>query len=862
MSGEEKTNGVEAVAAATANGEAKPAATTDTVTKTEVAVENGGAKPAAADVAPAKEESVILVKEEAVVVTANGGAVEKGSGDATKKVTSSAAPSEVGTEDDFVEEDDVASDEEELFKTLEQKQAQDDLEASDKPKTAASAPALLKKAFEAGDIKAEEGDANGDDAAAAAKKDDTAGKSQLDFLLNKASQYSSFISRDLDELQAAMTEGAQKAADKADKKGKKRKGSSGGKGSKKSKKNDGSSGEALKASILKDAKIRSDAKKVIFTQPPNLSKGCVLKDYQLEGVRWLASLFENGVSGILADEMGLGKTIQVIALIAHLLTQGVSGPFLVVAPLATLPNWVREFEKWLPVRPVVRYHGPAAEREAMMKGPMNPKGRKNANFPFIVTSYEVAIRDQSKLEKLCNFTYLIVDEGHRLKNHRCTLLTSLKKLKADNRLLLSGTPIQNTLDELWSLLNFVNPSIFDDLSVFQSWFGFKDIGQKKQGATDEKSIVAEQQKNQTVTKLHSILRPFLLRRIKRDVLKEMPPKREVIVYSGISKLQAGYADLIDKGTLRDTLMGQGIEQGRTLSQTNKMMNHRKNINHPFLFGEPMDPNTGSHLGTAHPQLLVRASGKFALLDRMLTRLHKDGHQVLVFSQMTAVLNIMEDYMLFRNFNYCRIDGSTKIDDRQKQMDVFNAEKTNGANGTRNEADDRIFVFMLSTRAGGLGINLTGADTCIIFDSDWNPFSDAQAMDRCHRMGQTRPVAIYRLLTTNSVDIVMMEKQMSKKKLERMTIAGGDFRKAGRRSKGDMTFDHLTNLLKNDVQDLQGKGGDVEDIKISDEEFEAIIDRKSLFAQGDKAISAEGKMYDCIDPEGGDLLGAMTTAPTS
>lgn len=141
--------------------------------------------------------------------------------------------------------------------------------------------------------------------------------------------------------------------------------------------------------------------------------------------------------------MGLGKTIQVIALIAHLLTQGVSGPFLVVAPLATLPNWVREFEKWLPVRPVVRYHGSAPEREAMMKGPMNPKQRKLATFPFIVTSYEVAIRDQSKLEKLCNYTYVIVDEGHRLKNHRCTLLSSLKKLKADNRLLLSGTPIQS-----------------------------------------------------------------------------------------------------------------------------------------------------------------------------------------------------------------------------------------------------------------------------------------------------------------------------------------------------------------------------------------------------------------------------------
>ena len=251
-------------------------------------------------------------------------------------------------------------------------------------------------------------------------------------------------------------------------------------------------------------------------------------------------------------------------------------------------------------------------------------------------------------------------------------------------------------------MNFVNPSIFDDLSVFQSWFGFKDIGQKDRGGTAEESIVLEQQKNQTVTKLHEILRPFLLRRIKADVLSEMPPKREVIVYSGISKLQAGYAELIEKGTLRETLISQGIEQGRTLSQTNKMMNHRKNVNHPFLFGEPIDPNTGIHLGTSHPQLLVRASGKFSLLDRMLTRLHRDGHQVLVFSQMTAVLNILEDYMHFRQWKYCRIDGNTKIDERQEQMDVFNAEKTNGINGARNERDDRYFVFMLSTRAGGLG----------------------------------------------------------------------------------------------------------------------------------------------------------------
>jgi ATP-dependent DNA helicase len=415
--------------------------------------------------------------------------------------------------------------------------------------------------------------------------------------------------------------------------------------------------------------------------------------------------------------------------VAHLLTQSVNGCFLVVAPLATLPNWVREFEKWLPSKPVVRYHGTATDREAMLRGPLNPKMKRDPNFPVVITSFETAIRDQKKLARLGPFSYVIVDEGHRLKNHRCMLIRSLKTLETNNRLLLTGTPIQNTLDELWSLLNFVNPQIFDDLSVFQSWFGFKDIGQKTQRASTEEDIVLEERKNQTVTKLHEILRPFLLRRVKSDVLSEMPPKKEVVVYSGMSKLQLGYQTLIEKGVLRDELLRQGIEDGRSLSQTNKMMNHRKNVNHPFMFGEPKDPNTGLHIGTTYPQLLIRASGKFALMDRMLDRLHKDGHQVLIFSQMTKVLNIIEDYLNFRKWRYCRIDGQTHIDDRQKAMDVFNAETTSGIDGARNMSDDRYFVFMLSTRAGGLGINLTSADTCIIFDSDWNPHADSQAMDR-------------------------------------------------------------------------------------------------------------------------------------
>ena len=548
--------------------------------------------------------------------------------------------------------------------------------------------------------------------------------------------------------------------------------------------------------------------------------------------------------------MGLGKTIQVIGLIAHLMTMKVLGPYLIVAPLATLPNWVREIQKWLPSQPVVRYHGTSEEREAFLKGPLKATLRKSPSFPIIVTSYEVSIKDQKRLNRIGEFTYLVVDEGQRLKNHRCTLIKSLKQIDSSNRLLLSGTPIQNNLDELWSLLNFVNPQIFDDLSVFQSWFGFKAIGQQ----TKEDEVLEAQKRDQTVTKLHNILRPFLLRRIKKDVLKDMPPKKEIVVYAGMSKLQLGYMDQIEASTLKETLLAQGIENGKSLSQTNKQMNQRKNANHPFLFGEPIDSATGMHIGTAHPQLLVRASGKFALLDRMLTRLHGDGHQVLIFSQMTAVLSVIEDYLIWKKFNYCRIDGSTKIDERQRQMDVFNAEKTSGKDGKRNKADDRTFVFLLSTRAGGLGINLTAADTCIIFDSDWNPHQDSQAMDRCHRIGQTLPVAVYRLLTVGSVDIEMMEKQISKKKLERMAITGGDFRKAGARSRGEFTAKDLTNLLQDDIKNLAAKGGEVEHITIDEIEFENIINRKKLFTDG--AVSSEGEMYNILDGEN-DMLGGMS-----
>ena len=345
-----------------------------------------------------------------------------------------------------------------------------------------------------------------------------------------------------------------------------------------------------------------------------------------------------------------------------------------------------------------------------------------------------------------------------------------------------------------------------------------------------------------VSKLHEILRPFLLRRVKADVLKGvLPPKKEIVVYAAMTPLQKTYEALILQHQLKDTLQSSGIPcTGKEVSENNMLMNQRKNANHPFLFGEPTTP-TGEFVGEANPKTLINASGKFRLLDRLLVRLKEGGHKVLLFSQMTELLNIIEDYVRSKKWGVFRIDGGVELSERQRQIDAFNAE---------GQSSNNHFIFLLSTRAGGLGINLASADTVVLFDSDWNPHQDSQAMDRAHRIGQTKPVVVYRLLTTGSVEISMMEKQISKKKLERMAVTGGDYNKAGRRSRGDLTTDGLRALLDSDVNIAQRVAGMTGDDKeaLSDEELALVLDRKKIFSA--KGIPTEGKMYDVVAASGG------------
>ena len=677
---------------------------------------------------------------------------------------------------------------------------------------------------------------------------------QLEHLLQKAAQYTSFIVSNIEQ-----SEEQQQAATLAQQENQGENARSGGRRGKGAKKRKRGSEEARGDIHDRAESMKAGRHSNLTIEQPRNMVGGTLKPYQLEGLRWLVTLWQNGMSGILADEMGLGKTIQVIALLAHMREKQVRGNFLITAPLATLPNWINEIRKWIPDVPVLLYHGMPEERARLRRTRMGKDVVNTMSFPVVVTSYEIAIIDRPKLDGI-PWKYLIVDEGQRIKNKDCRLVRELKRLRTENRLLLSGTPIQNSLEELWSLLNFVNPMIFDDLTVFQSWFGFRNIGKRKSGdATSVEDILDEEENDRIVTKLHEILRPFLLRRLKRDVLKDLvPPKREIILYCGMSTLQQEYYALAKDRRLRDALLEMGLDEAKELTQGRNPMIFRRICVHPFLFGEPRDPRTMEYIGIQNPKLLINASGKLRTLDRLLNKIQSrpalnGGRQrVLIFSQFTSMMDILEDYLLYRSRTsgwggYCRLDGATKVEDRAEAIAAFNAP------------DSDKFAFLLSTRAGGLGINLATANTVVLFDSDWNPQMDSQAQDRAHRIGQKNPVTVYRLLTVGSIEIDLMEAAVSKKKLERLSILGGDFGRAGRRSKGDLTLDKIKRLLEDDVKTLTKRGDDDDggaNVEVTDAELDALMDTQRLFAgeswrgleDGHAPLPEQGNMYDIVQAD--------------
>lgn len=685
--------------------------------------------------------------------------------------------------------------------------------------------------------------------------------------------------------------------------------------------------EAL-AEETKDAEVKpSDIgmQDLKSAKQPDLVTGGLMRTYQLEGLEWLTSLYENGLNGILADEMGLGKTIQTISFIAFLREKGINGPFLIAAPLSTTSNWVAEFAKWTPDIPVVLYHGSKEERENIRKKQLRNPG--STGFPVICTSYEICMNDRKHLQHF-GWKFIIIDEGHRIKNLNCRLIRELQSYQSANRLLITGTPLQNNLSELWSLLHFLMPSIFDKLESFEAWFDFSAL--KEKGGHEQ--ILSEERKKSLVTSLHAILKPFLLRRVKADVETSLPKKREYVLYAPLTQTQRELYQEILEGNGRaylenkvvETLSGaatptstrsssrkrktadeestpnksaktsrastpaktngvgprsrkakksqtyeeisdtqyfkqldenpsspasadpedddeeeeeEDTERAKTLAIAkreiankklqNPVMQLRQCCNSPHNFFYPFDLDSQ----TPVDETLITESGKMLLLDRLLPELLAKNHKVLIFSQFKSQLDLLETYCEYRRWPCSRIDGSIPQSERQEQILAFN----------KPESENN--VFLLSTRAGGQGINLAAADTVLLFDSDWNPQQDLQAQDRAHRIGQTRPVIVYRFATKGTVEQMLLEKADSKRRLEKLVIQKGRFKslRGGGDGGAGADFAELQALLgKDDGEriDLEGGKG-----LLSEEDLAVLTDRsEEAFERAERGVETGSALF--------------------
>ncbi|VDN01887.1 unnamed protein product [Thelazia callipaeda] len=528
--------------------------------------------------------------------------------------------------------------------------------------------------------------------------------------------------------------------------------------------------------------------------------GNQLREYQFEGVNWLLYCYYNKQNCILADEMGLGKTVQTICFLQRIFDYGIHGPFLIVVPLSTIHNWQREFETWTDMNTVV-YHGSASSRQIIQQTeffyhPEEIKGTKRniVKFDALITTFEMVVSDCDILKQI-NYQVCIIDEAHRLKNRNCKLLTSgLLSLTAEHRVLLTGTPLQNNIEELYSLLNFLEPEQFHSSSAFLEQFG--------QCQTEDQ-----------VQRLQEILKPMMLRRLKEDVEKTLQPKEETIIEVQLSNTQKKYYRAILERNFSHLCKGTSVP-----SLMNAMMELRKCCNHPFLINGA-EEQILTEIKSGHPEwneddvyqhALVQSSGKLVLIAKLLPKLHADGHKVLIFSQMVRVLDIIEEFLVAQNYTFERIDGNVRGDLRQSAIDRF------------SKKDSDRFIFLLCTRAGGLGINLTAADTVIIFDSDWNPQNDLQAQARCHRIGQTKMVKVYRLITCNTYEREMFDKASLKLGLDRAVLQSTTAMK-----------DTSQQLSRKEIEELLKKGAygaimeeNAEESKFNEEDIETILLRRT------------------------------------
>lgn len=538
---------------------------------------------------------------------------------------------------------------------------------------------------------------------------------------------------------------------------------------------------------------RPASKKNFIPQPASLAEGVKMKDYQVVGINWLYLLFKEKLSGILADDMGLGKTLQTIAFIAHLAEIGETGPHLIVVPSATLENWLKEFQRFCPGLDVRPYYGSMPEREAMRIEYEDLRSQINV----LVTTYQIAkAKDDIPFLRRYGFTCAIFDEGHMLKNPTSEVSTKLIRIKSKFRLMLTGTPLQNNLNELMALLRFLQPELFAEREEDLAAIFKQSISVTTEAASDSRQMLLSKQR---IDRAKAMLTPFILRRKKHQVLKDLPAKTRFVEYCELSPEQQELynAQLAKAWDIRER-KSRG-ERIPAEENANVLIRLRQAAIHPLLFkcfytdkilrkiaktcpkieqfreSNPefimqelvayADFETHelcSKHTLLHPFLLPaenwETSGKVTILIDLLDRFRKEGHKTLIFSQFVMVLDILSIILRNRGVQFLRLDGSTRVDERQDLIDQFNAP------------DSEFECFMLSTKAGGAGINLTGASRVIVFDSGFNPQDDVQAENRCHRIGQTKDVEVFRLVTQGSVEEQIYEMGRVKLQLDR-EVAG-------------------------------------------------------------------------------------------
>ncbi|KAF8827928.1 hypothetical protein HHX47_DHR4000605 [Lentinula edodes] len=671
--------------------------------------------------------------------------------------------------------------------------------------------------------------------------------------------------------------------------------------------------ESLVSKRRKISETSEDASQVI--RQPSLITGATLKPYQLEGLQWMASLHTNGISGILADEMGLGKARRDLFCVLH--------------------NWIDEYAKFAPEIPVCMYHGTPAERATLRrevlrsdlfpikkthgiadesKPPVKPgrgrgRGRgvtrKSAasrskkmekdieeevmtpeetkralKFPVVVTTYEMIIKDRAQLAGY-NWGYIVVDEGHRLKNLDCTLTREIKKYPSASRMILTGTPLHNNLAELWSLLNFVLPDIFNDVDSFQSWFNVPTM----------QTSLGNDRTAHIIESLHAILKPFLLRRLKSDVETSLPPKKEYVLYAPLSITQREAYDKVLDGTLRAYLM-QSKEENKGADELlpevdgPRKLRTQTNKGRPSYLVEEDDDvyfknlETGENerqqaereadltqLRETHRKDLARKKVNNMKLQNTVMQLRKVCSHPFLFDwpvDPTTLQPILNDELVaasgkmmdwareLKGWIICRIDGSSSPVERREQMSAFQ---------TGGDSPGAPHLFLLSTRAGGLGINLVAADTVIFYDQDW-----------------TKPVLIYRLVSAHTIETKIMQRATEKRQLEALVIAKGKFRMpsaaAQRGGKSETIAEMAASLLRLEGEKIdvvpntnEGKAN-----VLTDEDLDSLLDRspevftdrgkgwtsanppgKSVVESSKKAAFA---VYDAPADEGNDALAMM------